>query len=109
MTIPVHPTDTIAFGVSYTNAAHTAVAGTVPTNWTAVDDTGNPFTGIAFNLQPFPNDEQGTATFTVEDGTFVLHAQLEGASFEAVSDSIDVSPDNTPTAGVVQVTVTPVA
>ena len=110
MAIPVHPTDTLAFGVQYTNAAHQAVAGTVATDWTAVqlDDT-TPFDGVNFSVQAFPDDENGTATMSVDTGSFKIHARLQGASFEAVSDEIDISPDNTPTAGVVNITVTPVA
>lgn len=109
MTIAVHPTDTLAFSVSYQNAAHLQVAGTVPTDWSATAEDGTPFDGVVFAVSPFPDDESGTATLTVEDGNFIIHAQLQGASFEAVSDVIDVSPDNTPTSGVVTVTLAPVA
>jgi hypothetical protein len=110
VTIPVHPTDTLAVSVQYQNAAHHAVAGTVPTSWTATDPDGTtPFTGVNFAVAAFPDDETATATLSVDDGNFVIHAQLQGASFEAVSEDIDISPDNTPTSGVVNITVSPAA
>lgn len=111
MPIAVHPSDTLAAAVVYENAIGTVVPETGPTAWTAEDMTGASFTGVTLTAGTDDDHETGTFSDPAETASFQLVATMTPTSGGPVvvskSDQIDVSPSNTPTQGVVSVTVTP--
>jgi hypothetical protein len=111
MPIPVHPSDTLAVSVVYDNSAGAVVPETGPTTWSAEDLTGAAFAGVTLTAGADDDHETGTFADPAQAGSFTISATMTPTDGSAVivakSDEIDVSVNNTPTSGVVQVAVTP--
>jgi len=107
----VHPSDRLAAAVEWENAENQEVPEPTgdTTQWQAVNtsDGGN-FAAAVFAAGA--DDEHQTITFgdPQASGTFTLQATLTGANLVATSTKqITVSPDNTPTQGVITVDMAP--
>jgi len=107
MTISVHPSDTLSATVVWENAVGLSVPENAPTTWSAADMAGAAFPGAV--LASGTSDQNETVTFgdPALVGAFELVAAM--GVLTAKSEEIDVSPDNTPTQGVVTVAMNPPA
>lgn len=104
MALAVHPSDHLVASVAWENKAGGVVPESSPTTWSALDATGVAFAGAI--MQPGSDDQHEDVTFSdvALTGAFFLHAFMGTTTpLEAVLEEIDVSPDNTPTQGVIQV------